>query len=663
MCYNRLHGCLHEERSLRRKKSTRKKPKRKSPQAKNRQATGQIFVHHRGFGFVRLEKSFAQKQDVFIPKQFLSTAIDQDIVELEITNSSSPKGPEGKVLRVIERKKTLFPALVMGINASHYELHLPSLNQDHFILMSKTGKTPAKPFAIGDRILVAIQRKKNTWEATYSRTIGSIQEPLSDPLFACYEQGISHTFPKNCLEEAENWGSSIKKQEREKRVDLTQLRAMTIDPETAKDFDDALSIHVDEQKHFHLGVHIADAAYYVQMGTVLDQEAEKRANSTYFPGKCVPMLPENLSNGLCSLKPNVYRLAVSVLMRFDAEGLLQEKTIVRSVIRSKKRWSYPDALACLQGKKKSPFKQDLELLVTLAKLLKKQRRERGSIDFSLNDTKILVDPKGEPIKLVQEEYDITHQLVEEFMLKANEIVATTLSEKQAPTIYRIHEEPQKESFHEFVVSAKNLGFSLPDHPDEQALQELFYEAKSSPHFSRLCFYFIRSMKLASYSQNNVGHYGLKLKEYVHFTSPIRRYADLLTQRMLFEEALPPSLDRIAQHLSDQERRSMKAENSVIQIKKLRLLEKQKKRAPNATYTASITSVKPYVIFFELQEYLLEGSLHISQIGYDYFIFDPTKNELVGANTGLLYKIGEEIQVRVSHINLLLQQVKYAIAPS
>jgi ribonuclease R len=317
-----------------------------------------------------------------------------------------------------------------------------------------------------------------------------------------------------------------------------------------------------------LGVHIADVAHYVRPGTPLDKEAIQRCNSTYFPGTCVPMLPEELSNELCSLKEGQIRLTVSVLMDFDKTGTLIKHQVVRSCIKSKKRLTYFQAKDILDGKAKSPHLKTLKSMVELCTLLKKKRYERGSIDFALPELVVVVNEKGEPEGLKKIEYDVTHQLVEEFMLKANEIVAMELHLRGKQLIYRVHEEPQEENFEDFLQLARTLGFHVPVQATSKDLQALFAEAKHTSFFQQLSVGFIRSMKLAQYSQENVGHFGLSLEHYCHFTSPIRRYSDLIIERLLFDEE-PEGLDleKIAKFCSDQERVSFRAEMSVKTLKK------------------------------------------------------------------------------------------------
>ncbi|HNA62892.1 MAG TPA: ribonuclease R, partial [Rhabdochlamydiaceae bacterium] len=424
---------------------------------------------------------------------------------------------------------------------------------------------------------------------------------------------------------------------------------------------DALSITKDKKEIYHLGVHIADVAHYVERGSPLDLEAAKRSNSTYFPGYCLPMLPHELSDNLCSLQPNVIRLTVSVLMSFDKSGSLLDYRITRSYIKSAKRFTYEEAKEVLDGNLKSPHLQALELMVELCKLLKNKRYERGSIDFSMPDLMIVVDDKGHPHQMKRVEYDITHQLVEEFMLKANETVAKHLAENKKPVVFRIHEEPSKDDFTDFYAMARSFGFSLPNAPTQQDIQTLFEKAKKSPHAGQLAVGFIRSMKLAYYSPDNVGHYGLALDYYCHFTSPIRRYTDLVIQRLLFnEEGKDLDLEKIAQQCSDRERVSFRAESSVKMLKKLRLLDRWMKDDPNEVYEAVVTRIKPFGLFFDLSHLMLEGFLHISELENDYFVFNAQQNALIGRTSGKTHIAGETIKVQPIAIDLIFLESRWEL---
>lgn len=626
--------------------------------------TGVLRMHPRGFGFVIPDDPFECPQDVFIPKHLTQNAVDGDKVEIEInTEVISDKGLEGKIVSVVQRGRTHMAGTVHYIdNHGNTFAYSPLLGQNKNVLV-KT-KT-AERLKVGDRILMEVEEwsdhpKENT-VCILSHIIGHISNPIHDVPAAIEEFELKSDFPKSALKQAKTFGESVKKTDQKDRVDLTHLPCITIDPETAKDFDDALAISKDKKGHYHLSVHIADVAHYVPSDSPLDLECQERCNSTYFPGKCVPMLPEELSNLLCSLRPRVIRLAVSVLMEFDKQGNLVHHEIVRGFIKSRKRLTYEEAKEIIDGKKKSPYSKSLKLMVEMCHLLKKKRYERGSIDFALPEFVIVVDEKGAPTGTKWVEYDISHQLVEEFMLKANEVVATALTERGTPPIYRIHEEPAEENILDFFALARSLGFQMPDSPTHEDIQKLFEMAKGTTYAGQLSVAFIRSMKLATYSPENVGHYGLSLTHYCHFTSPIRRYSDLITQRLLFNEAGEDlDLEKIALRCSEQERVSFKAESSVKLLKKLRLLNAFLKEDPMRAYDAIITRIKPFGVYFEMKELMLEGFLHISELEDDYFVFIQERNILRGRSSGKTHAVGDHLKVNLLSVNLVVQETKWAL---
>jgi ribonuclease R len=621
---------------------------------------GTVSVHPKGFGFVKTED---ESPDVFIPKHLILDAVDGDLVEVEVNPVVSAKGPEGAIVAILKRSKTHLAGTITGTSRGDYTAYAPLLGPDKLIFVRSKERLKE-----GDRIICKVTSWGNdqkTIEGEVSRLIGHISDPSIDVLAAIEEFGLLSTFSKEAIEEAKAFDKTVSSEVDGTRVDLTDLECVTIDPDTAKDFDDAISLTVDKKGCFHLGVHIADVAHYVKPNSYLDKEASLRSNSTYFPGQCVPMLPEELSNELCSLKPKVNRLTQSVLAKFDITGTLVDYKIVRSVIKSRKRFTYKQALAVLEGKEKSPHSPLLDRMVALCLLLKKKRMERGSIDFSMSDDVILVDSQGVPLKMEKVEYDITHQMIEEFMLKANEIVATHLSNQGKKLIYRVHEEPTAESFKDFYAFARSLGFTLPATPSHKDIQKLFQEAKNSPLLPQLSVSFIRSMRLACYASDNVGHYGLALEYYCHFTSPIRRYTDLIIQRLLFNE-IPPDcdIDAIAALSSERERISFRAESSVVTLKKLRLANTYFELDPTKVYSAVITKIKPFALFFEVPLFDLEGSFHVSEIGNDFYEYNPVKMMFRGARTGRTFIAGQPIEVILKNINYILQQTQWSlVAPS
>lgn len=628
--------------------------------------TGILRMHPKGFGFVIPDHPSQCPQDVFIPKHLTDNAVDGDHVEIAINpNSTSEKGPEGKIVTILKRARKHLAGTVRQVNSTTDAIaYAPILGVSKPVLVKTSADSPVK---VGDRIIMKVLEWGTDRDQTIcevSHTIGHILDPSCDVLAAVEEFDIHSTFPKSTIEQAKKYGKKVPAKDMKQRVDLTKLECFTIDPDTAKDFDDALTLTKDRKGIYHLGVHIADVAHYVEPDTPLDKEAQIRCNSTYFPGTCVPMLPEELSNELCSLKPEVIRLTVSVMMDFDKEGTLIKHEVIRSFIYSAKRFTYFEAKDVLDEKKKSPHAKTLKLMVDLCHLLKKKRYERGSIDFALPETVIVVDDKGKPTGVKRIEYDITHQLVEEFMLKANETVAKELSDRGKTLLYRVHEEPAEENFEDFFQFARSLGFSLVAKPTSADLQALFEAAKQSPHLQQLSIAFIRSMKLAQYSSNNVGHFGLGLEHYCHFTSPIRRYSDLIAQRLLFDEE-PEGIDleQIALKCSEQERVSFRAETSVKTLKKLRLLQHYLNENPHQEHEALITRIKPFGIHFELVDLMLEGFLHISELENDYFVYDGVRNQLIGRSTRKTHFLGEKIKVLITQVDLILQESRWMLATS
>ncbi|MBI5273914.1 MAG: VacB/RNase II family 3'-5' exoribonuclease [Chlamydiales bacterium] len=618
---------------------------------------GTLSTHSKGFGFVQ---GLEQNIEIFIPKRFLEDAIDGDIVKVEYDPSlESSKGFEGKIVEVIERKrKTLYALIVNKKGKQKYEAYSPLLGPEK--TFSITVNTPS--LKIGDRVVLCVKnwgKKNSSIKTVFHKKLGSIDDPSLDITSTAIEYFLSESFPTECLQEADSFGTIVTKKETEGRVDLTKIECFTIDPKEAKDFDDALSLII-KNGNFDLYVHIADVSHYVKPESVIDKEAVKRSNSTYLPGTCLPMLPENLSNHLCSLKPQVKRLAVTVQMLFDKKGDLLSYQIYRSTIKSQTRFTYEEAKEVLDGKKKSRHELALHQMVELCNLLKKKRKERGSVDFSLPDLRLIIDKKGNPEGFELIEYDITHQLVEEFMLKANELVAMHLLKEGKPTIFRVHEQPAEDKLQQLHQFIRRLGYPLSDKPTTEDIQKIFEQAKNSPHSYHLSVNFIRSMKLAYYSEENVGHFGLSLDHYLHFTSPIRRYSDLIVHRALFDEVVG-DLSYIAKHVSQQERNSFKAESSMLYLKKLRLLDHYFDEDPYKIYEGCITKCKPNGIFFELKEFFIEGFIHISKLGSDYYIFYPDKEMIEGDRTRQRFTIGQTIHVEIEAIDLVYRECFWTLS--
>lgn len=636
-----------------------KKAKIKKSTPNSDLVSGIVRMHARGFGFVKPSDTTLEFDEVFIPKHLTLNAVDGDSVDVQIgPGPHNPKGPEGRIVAITSRGRTHLAGIVTRRSRSNnYIAYAPLLGASQQVFVESS-----EDLRIGHRIVMKVVEwgdKDEPTIAEVSHIIGHIDDPSCDVEAAIEEFELRKEFPAKVVHESKAFGQKITKKDLEDRLDLREEMSFTIDPDTAKDYDDAVTVTKDKKGHYHLSVHIADVSHYVKPGTALDAEARKRCNSTYFPGKCVPMLPEELSNNLCSLKPNVNRLTISVIMHLDAEGAVVDYSIQRSVINSAKRFTYKEAKAVLDGTVKSPFKPTLKLMVELCGKLKKQRYQRGSVEFGMPELVVLVDEKGVPSGTDYVVYDITHQLIEEFMLKANEMVAIHLTNMSKGIAYRVHEVPSTENMSDFSTLASSFGFHMAPIPTPQEIQKLFDEAMSTPYGQYLATSYIRRMRLAEYSPNNIGHFGLSLTHYCHFTSPIRRYVDLVIHRTLFQDAQSPKdLERISDECSNQERISAKAENSVVLLKKLRLLKAQTNASPFREYNAIITRIKPFGVYFEILDIMLEGFIHVSELGSDYYEFDEPQMLLKGARRGAIFKAGNRVTVIVKEIDLITSNTRW-----
>lgn len=616
--------------------------------------TGKISVHPRGFGFVSIVDS--SHPDVFIPSSKLKGAIDGDIVEI-LVYAQSKKGFEGEVTKVDKqnRKRVVGSVVEKGPKDS-YLIYAPVVGEEREIVLQKSNGIKLE---IGDRLLVKIENSEDgRMTCKMEAFLGHIENAKIDTEIAILENELREKFPKNVLKEVESFPKELPFDK--KRTDFTKITTVTIDPIDARDYDDALSCTKDANGHYHLGVHIADVSHFVKSGSALDDEAFMRANSTYFIDSVIPMLPKELSNELCSLKEGVIRYTASIVMEFDPTGNMVDYKVSKGMIKSAKRFTYEEAKEVLDGKIPSPHKGLLELFVELCRLLKKARYDRGSVELSTPEIRLQIGEDGVPTGTRVIEYDITHQLVEEFMLKANESVAKHLDALKKKSLFRIHEEPELETMKEFFTYARLLGLKAGSKMTPQDIQELFREARDSPMADQLAVRYIRSMKLAIYSSDNIGHYGLSLQYYTHFTSPIRRYSDLVIHRLLFDKKYEPDLPIIAEHCSTRERCSFRAEMGVLRLKKIRFLDRITEVDPNKVFEATITNIKPQGLFFDLNFLSYEGFIHISEICDDYLEYSDKTVSLKGTKTGISFSLGQRIQVQLESIDLVFQETSWSI---
>jgi ribonuclease R len=450
-------------------------------------------------------------------------------------------------------------------------------------------------------------------------------------------------------------------------VDLRKKFVFTIDPDDAKDFDDAIDVE-RTASGWKLGIHIADVSHYVRPKSTLDREAYARGNSVYLADRVVPMLPEALSNGICSLKPHVERLAFSVFAEVTREGKVHSVELAKSVIKSACRLTYKQAFEILkQPVGSDELSRNVHMAWEVASLLRKKRFAAGSLDLDFPEIKVWLDDQGKPIRLERVENDISHQLIEEMMLLANELVGRELKLRKQPALYRIHEKPDSEKLLEFREFAAGQGVKAGDVSQRPELQKLLAGLRGQPHESAVKIALLKSLKRARYSPDPVGHYGLAKANYTHFTSPIRRYSDLVVHRAIermlgLTKSGPDStaLGTVADHISTTERTAAEAEKESVRLKKLEYFQIQVGARTGQPFQATILDVKNYGFFVELPEFLLSGLVHVSSLDSDFYVLEPARGRLVGRRTRKVYQVGATVEVIVERVDMFKQQVDFKI---
>ena len=633
---------------------------------------GKVVTNPRGFGFVVPDRPLEEvKGDVFIAGSNLNQAMHGDRVVARIERVSETRA-EGRIVRILERGS----ASVVGrydIDASGLSFVLPfdrRLIMDVQIPSDERGD--AQP---GDMVVVEITRWPTPARGPLGRVtevLGDIDEPGVDNEIIIRKYGIPDEHSPEAIEEARRIGAAVRDKDLRGRTDFRPLTIVTIDGEHARDFDDAISLDVLPNGHFWLGVHIADVAHYVQEGTALDEEAYERGTSVYFPDRAVHMFPSELATGLCSLNPQVDRLVQSCLMDVDRRGAVVRYELHDGVIHSRARMTYTDVNAILTNRDPATSEKYQELVPLfermrdLFEILNKRRHRRGSIDFDLKEPEIVLDDEGMVEAIVAAERNIAHRLIEEFMLLANETVAQHLDDHEVPTLYRIHEEPDPLKVEEFEEFVSTLGYTLSAPANDvkpRHFQKLVERMRGTPEEKPIAFLMLRTMQKARYDEQNRGHFGLAAKSYTHFTSPIRRYPDLVVHRTLREsrhdamhtdrkDELIEDLPEIARHTSDRERRADDAERELVQWKKVRFMADK----VGDEFEGYITGVTAFGLFIELVEHFVEGLVHVSTMADDYYRFQERAHILRGENTGRTYRLGDKVSVQVIKVDMERRQV-------
>ena len=635
--------------------------------------TGKLSIHPAGYGFLIPETP--GQPDIFIAAENIGTAMHSDRVVARISRDAPYdriKGRrEGRVIRILERAHdTIVGTLQRSRNFYYVVPDDPRFVHDIYV-RGDTDKGVSTRASLGDKVVVRLE----PWESRHVNPEGEIIEVLGpatapgiDMLSIIRKFHLPAEFPKDVLNQAERISEEIGSRQIEGREDLREEFIVTIDPDDARDFDDA--IHVDKTKSgWWLGVHIADVAAYVEPGSALDREARRRGNSVYLPDRVIPMLPERLSNGVCSLNPGVDRLTHSVFINFDKNGAAKCARFARSVIRSAHRLTYKQAYTILSSPPRDELGERLHLAWQLAVLVRRKRFEHGALDLDFPEVKVWVDKKGHPVRLERVENDESHQLIEEFMLAANEAVARELTKRAIPTIYRVHENPDPEKLAEYREFVLSFDYKVGDLTHRAELQRLLASIQGKPEEQALKVALLKSLKRARYSAQPLGHYGLSKANYLHFTSPIRRYADLVVHRALGRDGAarrPYHMDMgeiasIAEHISATERNAADAEIDAAQMKKLEFFQRQLDERNPQIFRAAIVDVRNYGLMVELPDALITGLVHVSSLTDDFYLFEPARRQLIGRRSRKRFRIGDNVSVFVARVDAFKRQVDFAIA--
>ncbi|AOR24410.1 ribonuclease R [Clostridium taeniosporum] len=633
---------------------------------------GKLQTHSKGFGF--LIPDAEGEKDVFIPSSCMKGAINGDRVQVQITReNSNTKKREGQVVKILERNTTK----IVGIyedskNFGFVVSEDTRITQDIFI--SKKDRNGAED---GDVVIVEITKwpdRKRSPEGIIKDILGKKGDKGIDILTIIRKFGLPEAFSKKVLKFADQIPETISDEECKRRTDLRNIRMVTIDGEDAKDLDDAVSIEKLEDGTFKLGVHIADVTHYVRENNILDKEALKRGTSVYLIDRVIPMLPKQLSNGICSLNPKVDRLALSCFMIINNKGKVIDHEIMESVIKTNERMTYTDVTKILRDHDEELIKrydylyEDFKSMEELCIILRNKRMRRGAIDFEFEESKIILDEMGKPIDIKPYEREIANRIIEEFMLVCNETVAEHMFWSKLPFVYRVHENPDEEKLTKFKEFIYNLGytFNWNEEVNPSTFQNILEEVKGKKEETVVSTLLLRSMMQARYAPECIGHFGLAAQYYCHFTSPIRRYPDLQIHRIIKEylnkeidesrhKKLIPIVDVAAKQSSEKERVAQEAEREVDDLKKAEyMLDKI-----GEEFDGMISSVTSFGIFVELPN-TIEGLVHVTELDDDYYVFDEAHLSLVGERTKSTYKLGDDVRVRCVRVDLDNREVYFKL---
>ncbi|MEE9515204.1 MAG: ribonuclease R [Candidatus Brocadiales bacterium] len=650
---------------------------------------GILKCNPRGFGFVVPLKDGGP--DVYVGGQEMGEAMHGDTVVVRLPKATAThtftrgrgrgrgrgrsrswrgRSASGQIVNVLEHvNETVIGTFGKTKRLGHVVPDNPRLFRDIYVADADSAGAQ-----VGQKVLTQVTQWPSRHlapEGTIVEVLGQDGDPVVDVLCVVHRFQLPHKFKPDVEAVADDVSQKIPADEYRRRLDLRKERIITIDPEDARDFDDAVSIKKDRKGNWHLGVHVADVSFYVRPGSALDTEARKRGTSVYFPGQVVPMLPTPLSEGVCSLREGEDRLTKSVLLEYSQEGELLSSQIKHTVINVTKRFAYKESVLIIDKDKVVPegtskeFGEMHHLMAELAEKLLARRIERGALELDLPEVSLRLDEEGRVASVEKVERDISHKLIEEFMLAANEAVARFLHEKKLPSFYRVHPEPDKEELWEFAEFVNQLEGLKLNPLKKGDLQKLLNGIQGKPEAYTVNLALLRSLKRAEYSSVWGPHFGLAMEFYTHFTSPIRRYPDLMVHRMLDEYLSAGhspkeiqgrwehNLEDWAGHCSSTERRAEEAEREIKKLKLLRYLEGRREEVMDGV----ITGVEEFGLFVQLKEFLLDGLIHVRNLADDFYKLDRKRMAMVGRR-GNVYRIGDEIRVRIERIDLLKREADF-----
>ena len=626
-------------------------------------SAGRLQMNERGFGF--LVPIDPAESDFYIAGDDTGTALHGDLVLARIKEQHGRQRDSrvrGEVVKVLQRKRRQIVGTLNRTPMFYYVVPDEARIPYDISVPAPEGTAP-----LGQKVVVELKEwpdRRKPPEGVITEVLGSPDAPGVDLISIIRKHDLPSSFPLAVEQEAADIPAQIPPQEIARREDYRKLFTLTIDPDDAKDFDDALSYQILPNGDFEIYIHIADVSHFVVPGTAMDTEARSRGNSIYLVDRVIPMLPEKLSNGICSLQPNVDRLVKTAIVTLDRHGETKKFRFAAGVIHSAKRFTYQDAFALLQKPASTPLGRSLHELNAMAQTLRKRRFAQGALDLDFPEIKVRVNELGVPTGIEHRENDISHQLIEEFMLLANEVVALELKRRQRPGLYRIHENPDPERLQEFRAQAKSMGYHCGDLTQRGEIQKLLNQVRGKPGESVVKIGLLKSLKRAMYSPKPLGHYGLAKLNYTHFTSPIRRYSDLLVHRVLFEpghatgDLSYDGLSRLALHLSTTERTAADAELESVKLKKLEYFDRQAHATKRTSFTALIQEVRSSGLVVQLPEFVIQGMVPLSGLQGDLFVFHPQRLELQGQRTKITLRAGQTLQVEVSRVDLSRQQVDF-----